>query len=564
MPSAPEQPSATATLDALVIGAGFAGLYQLYRLRELGLRVRAFEACDDVGGTWFRNRYPGARCDIESTAYSYSFSPELDQEWRWSERYATQPELLRYLRHVAERFDLRKDIVLRTRVIRAAYDEQAHTWRVTTDTGDTVDARFVVLATGCMSVAREPDLPGAATFSGRALHTADWPLDGVDLTGQRVAVIGTGCSGVQAIPLLARQAASLTVFQRTAVYALPARNRPLGDAEVAALKADYPQFRAAQRRSGGGTVFEPPTRSALEVEESERTAAYQKAWESGLLSGLLRTYTDVLVRPEANETVAEFVRSKIREIVTDPATAASLTPRGFPYGTKRPCLDTDYYDTYNAPHVAVVDLAAEPITRITPGGIRTGVRHHPVDVIVHATGFDAMTGSQLAIDITGKAGTTLREKWAAGPRNHLGLLAAGFPNLFTVTGPLSPSVLSNAVTAIEQHVEWITACVAHLRENSYTEIDATAAAEDAWCEHVNSLADQTLYPGVASWYNGANIPDKPRTFLAYTGGLDRYRALCEDSAANDYTGFTLSRRAPAGVARRLPSPSRPALDVWRS
>ncbi|MYX05995.1 NAD(P)-binding domain-containing protein [Streptomyces sp. SID8375] len=536
----PPSPSAAPQLDAVIVGAGFSGLYQLYRLRALGLRTRVLEACDDIGGTWYRNRYPGARCDVESTAYSFSFSPELDQEWEWSERYATQPELLRYLHHVADRFDLRKDITLRTRVTGAVYDEGGHTWQVTTDTGETVTTRFVVLATGCMSAVKEPDIPGAGTFAGRALHTADWPHEDVDLTGRRVAVIGTGCSGIQAIPLLAEQAAELTVFQRTPVYALPARNRPLSAAETAELKARYPEFRAAQRRSKGGTLFEPPTRSALEVDEAERRAAYEEGWDSGVLSGLLRTYTDILVDRAANETVAEFVRSKIRSIVTDPETAETLSPRTFPFGTKRPCLDTGYYATYNKPHVSVVDLTKTPIVEITPRGIRTSDREHAVDVIAFATGFDALTGSQVAMDIVGKGGTTLREKWADGPRNHLGLLSAGFPNLFTVIGPLSPSVLSNAVVAIEQHVEWITDCIAHLRRNGITEIDATPRAEADWCAHVADLAAQTLYPSVDSWYMGANVPGKPRVFLAYTGGLERYRAECDAAAEGGYRAFALS------------------------
>ncbi|MCW7984825.1 cyclohexanone monooxygenase [Streptomyces platensis subsp. clarensis] len=536
----PPSPSAAPQLDAVIVGAGFSGLYQLYRLRALGLRTRVLEACDDIGGTWYRNRYPGARCDVESTAYSFSFSPELDQEWEWSERYATQPELLRYLHHVADRFDLRKDITLRTRVTGAVYDEGGHTWQVTTDTGETVTTRFVVLATGCMSAVKEPDIPGAGTFAGRALRTADWPHEDVDLTGRRVAVIGTGCSGIQVIPLLAEQAAELTVFQRTPVYALPARNRPLSAAETAELKARYPEFRAAQRRSKGGTLFEPPTRSALEVDEAERRAAYEEGWDSGVLSGLLRTYTDILVDRAANETVAEFVRSKIRSIVTDPETAETLSPRTFPFGTKRPCLDTGYYATYNKPHVSVVDLTKTPIVEITPRGIRTSDREHAVDVIAFATGFDALTGSQVAMDIVGKGGTTLREKWADGPRNHLGLLSAGFPNLFTVIGPLSPSVLSNAVVAIEQHVEWITDCIAHLRRNGITEIDATPRAEADWCAHVADLAAQTLYPSVDSWYMGANVPGKPRVFLAYTGGLERYRAECDAAAEGGYRAFALS------------------------
>ncbi|GAA1559201.1 MULTISPECIES: flavin-containing monooxygenase [Streptomyces] len=559
MDTAAPRPTAQATprtapgepqLDAAVVGAGFAGLYQLYRLRRLGLRTRVFEACDDIGGTWYRNRYPGARCDIESAAYSYSFSPELDQEWEWSERYAAQPEILRYLHHVADRFDLRRDITLGTRVDRAVYDEAGHAWRLTTDTGETVTARFVVLATGCMSAVKKPDVPGADTFAGRTLHTADWPHEGADLAGRRVAVIGTGCSAVQLIPVLAEQAAALTVFQRTPVYALPAHNRPLSAAETAELKARYPAYRAAQRRSRGGTLVEPPTGSALKADEAERTAAYEAGWNSGLLSGLLRTYTDILTDRAANETAAEHVRAKIRAIVADPATAEALTPRTYPFGTKRPCLDSGYYTAYNRPHVRLVDLTRTPLTRITPAGIRTTEREHPADAIVFATGFDALTGSQLAVDIIGKGGRTLREKWAGGPRNHLGLLSAGFPNLFTVLGPLSPSVLSNAVFSIEQHVEWITDCIAHLRGAGLTEIDATPEAEDRWCAHVAETASATLYPHTDSWYTGANVPGKPRVFLAYAGGADRYREACEASARDGYRGFALSAAASAPATGR--------------
>ncbi|MEU8786630.1 NAD(P)/FAD-dependent oxidoreductase [Streptomyces sp. NPDC048637] len=533
-------PAAAHPVDVVVVGAGLSGLYQLHRLRELGLATVVFEAGDDIGGTWYWNRYPGARCDVESMSYSYSFSPELDQEWEWRERYASQPEILRYIHHVADRFDLRKDVTLRTRVTRAVYDEDSHLWRVSTDTGRTVTARFVILASGCMSVPKDPGIPGADSFAGTLLHTARWPREDVSFTGKRVAVIGTGCSGVQAIPVIAEEAAALTVFQRTPAYALPAHNRPLRSTDIAELKARYPEFRRAQRLSRGGTVFEPPTRSALEADEAERTAAYEAAWDSGLLSGLLRTYTDILTDETANETVAEFVRSKIRSIVTDPATAELLSPRTFPFATKRPCLDTGYYATYNQPQVTLVDLRTTPIETITPRGIRTADGEHTLDAIVFATGFDALTGSQLAVDIVGKGGVTLREKWADGPRNHLGLVSAGFPNLFTVLGPLSPSVLSNIAVSLEQQVEWITDCIAHLRTNGLTEIDAAPGAEEDWGAHVAELAARTLYPATASWYTGANVPGKPRMFLAYTGGLDRYREACDAAAHSGYTGFVLS------------------------
>ncbi|MFG3355473.1 flavin-containing monooxygenase [Streptomyces sp. NPDC048001] len=526
--------------DAVVVGAGLSGLYQLHRLRELGLTAVVFEAADDIGGTWHWNRYPGARCDIESMSYSYSFSPELDQEWEWRERYAAQPEILRYIHHVADRFDLRRDIVLGTRVTRAVYDGDQHLWRLSTDTGRAVTARFVVLTTGCMSVPRDPAIPGTDSFTGAVHHTARWPQEDVSFAGKRVAVIGTGCSGVQAVPVIAEEAAALTVFQRTPAYVLPARNRPLRAAERASLKARYPEFRQAQRLSRGGTVFTPPTRSALEADEAERTAAYEAAWDEGFLNGLLRTYTDILTDERANETVAEFVRSRIRSTVTDPATAELLSPRTYPFATKRPCLGTGYYEAYNLPHVALVDLRATPIERITPRGIRTPDGEHDLDVIVLATGFDALTGSQSAIDIVGRGGVTLRERWADGPRNHLGLVSAGFPNLFTVLGPLSPSVLTNITVSLEQQVEWITGCIAHLLGNGLTEIDATPSAEADWGERVAEIAARTLYPAVDSWYTGANVPGKPRVFLAYAGGLDRYREECDAVARGGYTGFVLS------------------------
>ncbi|MEO3975591.1 NAD(P)/FAD-dependent oxidoreductase [Streptomyces sp. CAU 1734] len=530
----------TERVDAVIVGAGFSGLYQLYRLRELGFTTRVFEAGDDIGGTWYRNRYPGARCDIESLSYSFSFSPELDQEWTWSEKYATQPEILRYLHHVADRFGLRAGITLSTRVTRAAYDEADRSWRISTDTGERVTARFLIMASGCTSTATEPDIPGAGAFTGEVHHTSRWPREPVSFTGRRVAVIGTGSSGVQLIPVIAEQAAELTVFQRTPAYSMPALNRPLTGAEVTRHKAGYPEFRAAQRRSRGGSVCDMPTESALEVSEAERTAAYEAAWNTGLLSALLRSYTDLLVDERANETVAEFIRSKIRATVADPETAERLSPRGYPFGTKRPCLDTGYYDTFNRPGVSLVDLSRTPIEEITPKGIRCSDQERVFDTIVFATGFDAMTGSLTAVDITGRGGVTLREKWADGPRNLLGLISAGFPNLFTITGPLSPSVLTNMVVSIEQHVEWITECVDHLRRNGITEIDATPGAEEAWGAHVAETAAPTLYPATASWYTGANVPGKPRVFMVYTGGLDRYREECADVARDGYRGFTLT------------------------
>ncbi|MGW6961879.1 flavin-containing monooxygenase [Streptomyces chartreusis] len=537
------QQSRPSQVDAVVVGAGFAGLYQLFHLRKLGLSTRVFETAADVGGTWYWNRYPGARCDIESMAYSYSFSEELEQEWNWSEKYATQPEILRYANHVCDRFDLRKDIDFNTTVTSAVYDQVQHSWTVTVDSGETVTAQFVIMATGCLSAANLPKIPGLDSFAGPTYHTGRWPHEGVDFTGKRVAVIGTGSSGIQAIPLIAQQAAELTVFQRTAHYTLPAHNRPLGDQEVRERKARYAEFRHALRHSSTGIPRQSPTQGAFDVTPQEREASYERAWESGLLGAFSTAFTDILHTTEANETAAEFVRDKIRLIVEDPKTAEELCPREYPLGTKRPCLDTGYYATYNQPHVRLVNLRKTPIEKITEKGIRVSDREYEFDALVFATGFDALTGALTAIDIRGKNGLALREKWAAGPRNYLGLVSAGFPNLFTVTGPLSPSVLSNMLLSIEQHVEWITDCITYLRDHDLTEIDTTPEVEDAWTEHVGEVASGTLYPQAASWYMGANVPGKPRVFMPYLGGVDNYREKCSAVAADNYAGFTLSSPA---------------------
>jgi cation diffusion facilitator CzcD-associated flavoprotein CzcO len=546
------QQSPARQVDVVVVGAGFAGLYQLYRLRELGLTTRVFDSAGDVGGTWYWNRYPGARCDIESMAYSYSFSSELEQEWNWSERYATQPEILRYADHVAERFDLRKYITFSTVVTGAVYDESAHNWTVTTDAGETVVARFVIMATGCLSTANQPTIPGIDSFTGRAYHTGRWPHGGVDFTGKRVAVIGTGSSGIQSIPLISEQAAELTVFQRTPNFTLPAGNRPLSEEEVHERKASYAEFRETLRHAKSGFLKPLPTHDALEVNPNEREDIYRAAWESGILGAITSVFNDILIDWEANETAAEFVRGKVRSIVEDPETAELLCARDYPIGTKRPCLDTDYYATYNKSHVHLVNLRKSPIEEINEHGIRTSEQEYEFDAIVFATGFDAMTGALAAIDIHGKQGVALREKWAAGPRNYLGLLSAGFPNLFTVTGPLSPSVLSNMLISIEQHVDWITDCIAHLTSNGLTEIDTTTEVEDAWTEHVAEVASETLYPQAASWYMGANVPGQPRVFMPYLGGVGAYREKCSTVAAAGYAGFTLSSHesSPASALRQ--------------
>ena len=526
------------TLDAVVVGAGFAGLYMLHRLRGLGLSVRVYEAGDDIGGTWYWNRYPGARCDVESMDYSYSFCDELQQEWRWTERYASQPEILRYIHHVADRFDLRRDIRLSTRVTAADYDEAEARWTVRTDRGDVVSARFCIMATGCLSVAQLPTFPGLDAFRGCWYHTGHWPHEGVDFTGQRVGVIGTGSSAIQSIPIIAAQATHLYVFQRTPNFSIPARNAPLDPETEERIKKSYPEYRRRARESRIGFVVERREESALAVSPHEREREYEARWARGGL-GFAATFPDLLTSREANDTAAEFFRAKIRSIVRDPVVADALTPRDYPIGTKRLCVDTDYYATFNRDNVTLVDMRTTPIQAITPDGLRTRDRAYTLDSLVFATGFDAMTGALLSIDVRGRAGETLRTKWAEGPRTYLGLAIAGFPNLFTITGPGSPSVLSNMIVSIEQHVDWITDCIAWLRAHDRSTIEATADAESTWVAHVNDVGNMTLYPLASSWYVGANIPGKPRVFMPYVGGVATYREICDTVAATGYDGFDI-------------------------
>jgi cyclohexanone monooxygenase len=525
----------TRELDAVVVGAGFAGLYMLHRLRGLGLSVRVFEAGSGIGGTWFWNRYPGARCDIESLEYSYQFSAELQQEWEWSERYATQPEILRYLEHVADRFDLRRDIELSTRVVAARFDEATAHWAIETERSS-VTARFCILATGCLSSTNLPRIPGLERFTGATYHTGRWPHEGVDFEGQQVGVIGTGSSAIQSIPLIAEQAAHLFVFQRTPNYSIPAHNAPLDPETVHRIKADYAGFRKRNAERPFGANFPINELSAHQVDADARNREYEARWQQGGL-GFITSFNDLILDRAANETAAEFVRQKIRSIVRDPAVAEALSPTQV-IGCKRLCVDTGYYATFNRPNVTLVDLADAPIEEILPSGLRTRRAAYPLDSLVFATGFDAMTGAALAIDIRGERGGTLREKWAEGPRTYLGLGTAGFPNLFLITGPGSPSVLSNMVPSIEQHVEWIADCIAWLRERGLERIAATTVAEDAWVAHVNDVASLTLYPSCNSWYLGANVPGKPRVFMPYLG-FPPYVAKCDEVAAKGYEGFTV-------------------------
>ena len=537
----PQPRAAADDFDAVIVGAGVAGLYMLHRLRELGLRTRVIEMGDDVGGTWYWNRYPGARCDIDSLDYSYSFSEELQQEWEWSARFADQSEILDYLRHVAERFDLRRDIQFDTRVTAAEFDDATQQWTVTTETGASLTARYVVMATGCLSAQQVPKFPGLESFTGDWYHTGAWPHDGVDFTGMRVGIIGTGSSGVQSIPVIAEQAQHLHVFQRTPNFVVPARNAPLDPEYVRAFKARYAEYREETLYSGAGTGRPAPTQSAFDVSPEEREAAYASAWAGGGLN-FASIFTDVRVNRADNEIAAEFVRSRIRETVDDPVTAEALCPYDFPIGTKRICLDTGYYETYNRPNVTLVNLRTSPLESIPPTGLRTADADYELHSLVFATGFNAMTGALLAIDIRGRCGQTLQERWADGPVAYLGLGMVGFPNLFTITGQGSPSVLTNMAAAIEQHVEWVADCIAHLEAHGIATIEPTATAEDAWMEHVADVGNGTLYPQANSWYMGANIPGKPRVFMPYVGGLGVYRQRCDEIVANDYEGFVLTAR----------------------
>ncbi|PWU22908.1 MAG: cyclohexanone monooxygenase [Candidatus Rokuibacteriota bacterium] len=526
-------------VDALIVGAGFAGLYMLHRARKLGVSAQVYEAGGGIGGTWYWNRYPGARCDVESLDYSYSFSEELQQEWHWTERYASQPEILRYINHVADRFDLRRDIQLATRVAAAVFDESSNRWEIRADGGDRVSAQFCIMATGCLSDAQVPALEGLETFEGAWYHTGRWPHGGVDFTGQRVGVIGTGSSAIQSIPIIARQAAHLFVFQRTPNFSIPAHNAPLDPDYERCVKTSYSDFRQQARESRVGFVVERSGESALTVTPEERQREYEKRWSRGGL-GFSSAYADLLTDRDANDTAAEFFRAKIRGLVRNEAVANSLSPRDYPVGTKRLCVDTNYYDTFNRDNVTLVDLRNAPIEAITPQGLRTRDAAYTLDSIVFATGFDAMTGALLKVDLRGRGGQTLQDKWAAGPRTYLGLSIAGFPNFFTITGPGSPSVLSNMIVSIEQHVDWIADCLAYLREHRLRSIEATVEAEDAWVAHVNELGHATLYPRANSWYMGANVPGKPRIFMPYIGGVGTYRRKCDDVAAKHYEGFVLT------------------------
>lgn len=524
--------------DAVIIGAGFGGMYMLHRLRQKGFGARVIEAGKGVGGTWYWNRYPGARCDVESVQYSYQFSSELEQEWEWTERYATQPEILRYANHVADRFDLRRDIQFETRVTSAVFDETANVWRVETDKGDRLAARFVITAMGCLSSPNTPKIDGLADFAGPTYHTGNWPHEGVDFTGKTVGVIGTGSSAIQSIPIMAQQARHLTVFQRTANYTVPAHNKPLDPAYVAKVKAHYPEMRKRAKTKPAGIDFVINMASAIETPEAERRRLFEERWAYGGL-GFMASFSDLLLNDDSNKTAADFVRSKIREVVKDPKTAEILTPKNI-IGCKRLCVDTGYWETFNRPNVSLVDISETPIERITPTGLRVSGQDYTFDCLVLATGFDAMTGALLKVDIRGRGGVALKDKWREGPKSYLGLTIVGFPNLFTITGPGSPSVLTNMLPSIEQHVDFIADCLEAMRAKGVTVIEPVEQAQEAWVGQVGDFANITLRSTCSSWYVGANIPGKPRVFMPYIGGLPAYIAACETVVKNDYEGFALA------------------------
>ena len=524
--------------DVIIIGAGFAGMYILHKLRGLGFAVRVLDVASDVGGTWYWNRYPGARCDVESMQYSYQFSDELQQEWEWTERYAAQPEILDYANHVANRFDLRRDIQFNTRVGQAIFDERTNRWQLRTDTKQVFTAQFCVMATGCLSATNIPKFEGLDSFAGPIYHTGRWPHEPVSFNGQRVGVIGTGSSAIQSIPVIAEQAEHLYVFQRTPHYTVPANNMPLDPKVQKHFKDNYPEIRAKAKQMPTGLMFRFNKKSALEATPEEREQEYESRWQEGGVP-FIGAFSDLNFSREANETAAAFVRKKIHQIVNDPVVAEALTPQ-YAIGCKRLAIDIGYYETYNRSNVTLVDIRDARIDKITPKGIMAKGEETELDAIVLATGFDAMTGALLNIDIQGRESNSLKDKWQDGPITYLGLMMAGFPNLFTITGPGSPSVLTNMLPSIEQHVEWVTDCLAYLKERGIGRIEPTSDAEDEWMEHNKDVSGSHIRSSCNSWYVGANVPGKPRVFMPYVGGFPAYVKKCEEVVAADYAGFALS------------------------
>jgi len=533
-----------AKVDAVIVGAGFSGLYALYRLRGLGYSTRVFDAAHDVGGTWYWNRYPGARCDSESHYYCYSFSEEIRREWKWSCRYPAQPEILAYLNYVADKLDLRKDIEFGTRVTSGTYDESRHVWLVTTDRGETIEARYLITGVGNTSTPANPSYPGLETFKGEVYHTALWPHEGVDFTGKRVGLVGTGSSGIQCTPLIAEQADHLTVFQRTASYSVPARNHELTDDMRREQIEMFAEWRKLVLASPIGMSFPVPTKSAMEDTPEQRKAVLDKLWEVGGFRFMFTGYNDVITNPETNQLFVDYITAKIKETVKDAAKADVLCRFNHPAATKRPPLDTNYFETFNRDNVSIVDIRSDPVGSATEDGLTlTSGDHYKLDAIVFATGFDTVTGTLLKMNLTGKGGRTLADKWQDGPRAYLGLCPEGFPNLFMITGPGTPGTLTNFPGCIEQNVDWIAGVLEHMRAAGATEFEASAEAETQWVQDIIDAADQTLYPTVDSWYMNSNLPGKPRVFTAYLNGMPSYTAVCDEVANSGYKGFAL--RSPA-------------------
>ena len=527
-------------VDSVVVGAGFSGLYLLYRLRKAGFSVRVFERGGDVGGTWYWNRYPGARCDVESLQYSYSFDEQLQQDWHWPEKFSAQPDILAYANHVADRFNLKKDIEFNIEVKASWFDENLKTWKITTNTGEEINAQYFIMATGCISTTQIPNIKGLSDYVGNTFHTGDWPHEEVDFSGQSIAVIGTGSSGIQSIPVLAKQAKKLTVFQRTPNYSIPSQNEPMTKKYERSWKDVYSERRKEMRYSAHGSLKDLNDVPALSVDEDQRQELYTKRWAIGG-TGFLGSFNDLLTNADANYTAAEYVRQQIKRVVKDKETAEILCPRSYPIGTKRICIDTGYFETYNRENVKLVDISKKPIQRLVADGIIVDDQLYAFDSIIFATGFDAMTGSIFNVDIKGRGGLALKEKWNAGPKTYLGLMSASFPNLFMITGPGSPSVKSNMIMSIEQHVDLVLETLLSMRRKGLSVVEPELEAENKWVDHVQEVANKTLFPQANSWYMGANIPGKPRLFMPYIGGVGAYREICEEIVANNYRGFKFEK-----------------------
>ena len=535
-------------VDVVVVGAGFSGLYLLYRLRKAGFSTRVFERGGDVGGTWYWNRYPGARCDVESLQYSYSFDEELQQDWHWPEKFSAQPDILAYANYVADRFNLKKDIEFNIEVKASWFDENLKTWKITTNTGEEINAQYFIMATGCISTTQIPNIKGLSDYVGNTFHTGDWPHEEVDFSGQSIAVIGTGSSGIQSIPVLAKQAKKLTVFQRTPNYSIPSQNEPMTKKYERSWKDVYSERRKEMRYSAHGSLKDLNDVPALSVDEDQRQELYTKRWAIGG-TGFLGSFNDLLTNADANYTAAEYVRQQIKRVVKDKETAEILCPRSYPIGTKRICIDTGYFETYNRENVKLVDISKKPIQRLVTDGIIVDDQLYPFDSIIFATGFDAMTGSIFNVDIKGRDGLALKEKWIAGPKTYLGLMSASFPNLFMITGPGSPSVKSNMIMSIEQHVDLVIETLLSMRRKGLSVVEPELEAENKWVDHVQEVANKTLFPQANSWYMGANIPGKPRLFMPYIGGVGAYREICEEIVANNYRGFKFEKSKQAIAAK---------------